>query len=506
MSESQAQKDGEVLVPSEVSCPSCKHSNGAGSRYCSQCGVRLGTASFEDLEGPASKRVTGFGTLSEVRETADPDQPIADPLIGTTVAGRYRIIEPLGRGGMGVVYRVEHARIGKLMALKLLTGELGRDPEIVARFKREALMVSKLSHPNTVQVFDFGVAEGLTYLAMEYLRGDDLGHIVRHSGPLDPERCAKIIIQVCSSLGEAHGLGIVHRDLKPENLMVLGEPGTSGLIKVLDFGVSKSDWLEQAARLRLTGTADVLGTPTHMSPEQVRSSKSVDARTDIWALGVILYEALTGVPPFLAENLPALCAAIVSDEPRPPRELRPELPAALEAIILRCLEKHADARPFSVRSLAELLAPFAADAGGVAVDKIRGVAEASVPRISAPPPPPRLTPIPPAPIRVSTGPSPDVTDTASFRRQVSTRRRAIGAAAALLVSVGVAAAFLVTSLDDAVEASPSAAPATAPTRQSLESEALDDRRPQVLPAASADAGPPPRRRGRPAGNPLDTRF
>ncbi|GMV12209.1 MAG: serine/threonine protein kinase [Myxococcales bacterium] len=350
MSESQAQKDGEVLVPSEVSCPSCKHSNGAGSRYCSQCGVRLGTASFEDLEGPASKRVTGFGTLSEVRETADPDQPIADPLIGTTVAGRYRIIEPLGRGGMGVVYRVEHARIGKLMALKLLTGELGRDPEIVARFKREALMVSKLSHPNTVQVFDFGVAEGLTYLAMEYLRGDDLGHIVRHSGPLDPERCAKIIIQVCSSLGEAHGLGIVHRDLKPENIFILSGHSDSDVVKVLDFGLAK---LRESPELgEVTSRGAIVGTPYYMSPEQIRG-EAADPRSDIYSLGALMYAVITGEPVFDAPRPMGVLTKHLTDLPVSPSAKFPQLniPKGISGVIMRALEKDPARRFQSVTEL-----------------------------------------------------------------------------------------------------------------------------------------------------------
>src|SRR5688500_18613773 len=139
-----------------------------------------------------------------LQDRATDARELADPLIGVVVAERYRIKEPIGRGGMGVVYRVEHARIGKHMALKLLTGELTRDPQQVARFKREAQLVSRLSHPNTVQVFDFGAADGLVYLAMEYLKGEDLGHLIRRVGPLGVERTLKIVVQVCSSLAEAH--------------------------------------------------------------------------------------------------------------------------------------------------------------------------------------------------------------------------------------------------------------------------------------------------------------
>ena len=350
MSESPAQKEGVVPVPSEMRCPACQHGNTLGSRYCSACGVRLGTASLDELEGPPSKRITAFGAASEVRETVSSELPIADPLIGTTVAGRYRIIEPLGRGGMGVVYRVEHARIGKLMALKLLTGELGRDPEIVARFKREALMVSKLSHPNTVQVFDFGVSDGLTYLAMEYLRGDDLGHLVRQSGPLDPERCAKMIIQVCSSLVEAHGLGIVHRDLKPENIFILSGHSDSDVVKVLDFGLAK---LRESPELgEVTSRGAIVGTPYYMSPEQIRG-EAADPRSDIYSLGALMYATLTGEPVFDAPRPMGVLTKHLTDLPVSPTARFPQLaiPKGISSVIMRALEKDPARRFQTVQEL-----------------------------------------------------------------------------------------------------------------------------------------------------------
>ena len=338
MTESQAQNEGELPVSSPSRCRACGHDNVAGSRYCSQCGIRVGTASLEELDGPDSNRATGFGAASEVRASSDDEAPIADPLIGTTVAGRYRIIEPLGRGGMGVVYRVEHARIGKLMALKLLTGELGRDPEIVARFKREALMVSKLSHPNTVQVFDFGVAEGLTYLAMEYLRGNDLGHIVRREGPVDPERCAKIMIQVCSSLAEAHGLGIVHRDLKPENIFILSGHSESDVVKVLDFGLAK---LRESPELgEVTSRGAIVGTPYYMAPEQIRG-EAADPRSDVYSLGALMYAVLTGVPVFDAPRPMGVLTKHLTDLPTSPTSRFPELaiPKGITGVVMRALEK-----------------------------------------------------------------------------------------------------------------------------------------------------------------------
>ena len=161
------------------------------------------------------------GRESRCSEAAAPIAPVADPLVGMVLADRYRILGPIGRGGMGIVYKVEHTRIGKLLAMKLLAGELSRNPDVVRRFKREALTVSRLQSPNTVQVFDFGAEGGLTYLVMELVTGDDLGRVLRAEGPMPFSRLGKIVIQVCSSLAEAHQKGIVHRDIKPENLMLV---------------------------------------------------------------------------------------------------------------------------------------------------------------------------------------------------------------------------------------------------------------------------------------------
>lgn len=424
------------------------------------------------------------------------------PSPGTVVADRYLVEGLLGRGGMGAVVTATERESGRRVAIKLMPPRATKSRAAVERFLREGRAASAVSSEHVVRVLEVGQSdEGAPFIVMEHLEGSTLGKLLKRRGALPVSEALDYVLQACVAVAECHAMGIVHRDLKPENLMVLGSAGEPPKVKVLDFGVSKSDWLEQAARLRLTGTADVLGTPTHMSPEQVRSSKSVDARTDIWALGVILYEALTGKPPFLAENLPALCAAIVSDEPLPPRALLPSIPAPLEALILRCLEKHPDARPFSVRTLAEALAPFASEAGLASVERIRHIGEASVPRTSVPPPPPRLTPIPPRPAAstLETG----LSDTASFGRRVSTRRRSMVAAAAFLISAGAVAALVLGALDDEVESSVTAIPAATPTgRAPAPVEPVS----QPAPASSADAGASGKRRGRPTGNPLDSRL
>jgi serine/threonine-protein kinase len=195
------------------------------------------------------------------------EPPVADPLLGLVIAERYRIIEELGRGGMGIVYKVEHTRLGKLLAMKLLTGELARNPDVVRRFKQEALTVSKLSSANTVQVFDFGVAEGgLTYLVMELVAGEDLGRVLRRTGPLAFDRLGKLIVQVCTSLAEAHQKSIVHRDMKPENIMLLRGRDGAEAAKVLDFGLAK---IREGAELNdVTSEGAIVGTPFTWTPRR----------------------------------------------------------------------------------------------------------------------------------------------------------------------------------------------------------------------------------------------
>ncbi|MBX3127225.1 MAG: protein kinase [Polyangiaceae bacterium] len=344
-------------------CPSCSAETTSRSKYCAECGVRLSSRALLDTGPPVSQRRPHVLNTAAGRAQEDSaDAPLADPLIGVTIAGRYRIIEPLGRGGMGVVYRVEHARIGKLMALKLLTGELSRDPEVVARFKREALMVSKLSHPNTVQVFDFGTAEGMTYLAMEYLRGEDLGRVIRREGPLGAERMARLVVQVCSSLSEAHRLDIIHRDLKPENVFVLQGPSGSELIKVLDFGLAK---LRESTELgEVTSRGAIVGTPFYMSPEQIRG-ESADQRSDVYALGALMHMCLTAEPPFDAPRPMGVLTKHLVEAARDPSERYPELniPPGLSAIVLKALQKEPERRFASVDDLQRALIAELRDEG-----------------------------------------------------------------------------------------------------------------------------------------------
>jgi serine/threonine-protein kinase len=351
-----------------VACRSCAGKNHQDAKFCSECGIRMqGSDALAETGAPISKRRDAFAVTIPGEVSVEEAGHIADPLIGVIIAGRYRIIEPLGRGGMGVVYRVEHARIGKLMALKLLTGELSRDNEVVARFKREALMVSKLSHPNTVQVFDFGTSEGMTYLAMEYLRGEDLGRTIRREGPLTASRTARIVTQVCSSLGEAHRLDIIHRDLKPENVFILKAESGAELVKVLDFGLAK---LRESAELgEVTSRGAIVGTPFYMSPEQIRG-EDADQRSDVYALGALTYVCLTGHPPFDAPRPMGVLTKHLVEKPENPSTRFPELniTPGVAAIVMKALEKEPDRRFQSVDALQHALIDELKEQGQSSVD------------------------------------------------------------------------------------------------------------------------------------------
>jgi tRNA A-37 threonylcarbamoyl transferase component Bud32 len=325
-------------------CLRCGTVNEPNARFCSACGGAL----LHSM--PPTERAPSHLRTPSQPPTRAPHR--ADPLLGLVVAERYRVLEFLGRGGMGVVYKAEHSRIGKVLALKLLTGELTRDVEQVARFKREAEMASRLSHPNTVQVFDFGGADGLAYLAMEYVRGEDLGHIVNASGPMPGERMAKIMVQICSSLGEAHDKGIIHRDLKPENIMVVKGPSGEDVVKVLDFGLAKLRESSELSELTLNGA--IIGTPYYMSPEQIRG-EALGPQSDVYALGAMMYAVLTGELVFDAPTPMGVLTKHLTEEPIPPSRRVPELSRGLEQIVLLALSKDPARRFPSVNVMQEAL-------------------------------------------------------------------------------------------------------------------------------------------------------
>jgi eukaryotic-like serine/threonine-protein kinase len=283
--------------------------------------------------------VTFCGVCGSRLPGADPVVgPAADPLVGLVIDGRYRIIDLIGRGGMGAVYRVEHVKMGKIMAVKLLHGELSQDQDLVRRFRREAETVSRLTHINTVSVFDFGTHNGMMFLVMEFIDGRDLAEILRASGPIPFARAAGILIQVCSALVEAHGKGIVHRDLKPENIIVTIDPDQGDFVKVLDFGLAKLKDVRGGTHITVQGS--LLGTPYYMAPEHIRG-ENVDARTDVYALGAVMHKLLTGEPPFSAGTPMGIITKHLTEEPPAPSEGFPELgiPRVADRIVKKAMAK-----------------------------------------------------------------------------------------------------------------------------------------------------------------------
>ena len=274
---------------------------------------------------------------------------------GALIDGKYRVDQVLGEGGMGIVFQATHVRLGQRFAIKMLHPHMLSKPEIVERFEREARAAAQLRSPNAVRVVDVDVTpDHLPYMVMEFLDGHDLAAELQTRGRFSVSDAVDCVLQACRAMAEAHALGIVHRDLKPANLFLARE-GTTTVVKVLAFGISKMAASE--LDVHVTSTLATMGTPLYMSPEQIRSTKSVDARADVWSLGVILFELLAGRPPFTGSAM-AVSAAIVADPPTSLRELQPGVPEALEQVMLKALAKTPDARWPDVQALAAALAPF----------------------------------------------------------------------------------------------------------------------------------------------------
>jgi serine/threonine-protein kinase len=287
-------------------------------------------------------------------------EPAKSPVeIGAMLAGKYRVDRVLGAGGMGVVVAATHEELEQRVAIKFLLPGVYDNPDIVNRFVREARAASRLRSQHVAKVIDVGRLEGgLPYMVMEYLEGEDLGAVLRAQGPLPVELVCRYVLQASEAIAEAHAARIVHRDLKPANLFLTHKVNGEPLVKVLDFGVSKA--LEgNTAQLSLTRSQSLLGSPLYMSPEQMKSSKHVDARADIWSLGVIIYELLTGRYPFESETVPGLVFQVTMQDPTPPRSYRPDVPVEVERVIMRCLAKAPDNRFDDVAELAHALEPFA---------------------------------------------------------------------------------------------------------------------------------------------------
>jgi serine/threonine-protein kinase len=303
---------------------------------------------------------------------------------GDILAGKYLVERVLGVGGMGVVVAARHLQLDERVAIKFLLPESLTKPTLVAKFLREGRLSAKVRSDHVARVRDVGTLEsGAPYLVLEYLDGIDLAALLKQGGPLPVETAVEYILHVCEALAEAHAHYIIHRDLKPANLFLTTGPDGSPCVKLIDFGISKLA-AGEGADLEVTATVEMRGSPHFMSPEQLMGSRSIDPRSDIWALGVTLHNLLTRGFPFQAAAMPELCAKILQGEAAPLRAALPSAPEALEATILRCLQKEPERRYASVAELAGALRPFAPPRARESVERISKITSrsGSMPSIS----------------------------------------------------------------------------------------------------------------------------
>ena len=295
-----------------IKCPTCHSDNTDTARFCADCGTQLSPSQ----EHPP--------VMTETLQT-----PVHELTTGSTFAGRYQVIEELGHGGMGRVYKVFDTKIKEKIALKLIKPEIASDKEAIERFGNELRLARKISQRNVCRMFDIGEAEGAHYITMEYVHGEDLKSMIHMSGSLSVGMLLSVGKQVCDGLAEAHSLGVVHRDLKPQNIMI----DRNGNAKIMDFGIARL-----VREKGITGPSVMIGTPEYMSPEQAEA-KEVDHRSDIYSLGIILYEMATSHVPFDGETALSVAMKHKGELPKNPKQLNPHIPDDLGAVILKCLEK-----------------------------------------------------------------------------------------------------------------------------------------------------------------------
>ena len=319
----------------------------------------------------------------------------SDPLLGTVIANRYRVMRKMGEGGMGTVYLAEHVAIEKLVAIKVLLHEYARKAELKERFLQEAKAAAKIGHENIVDITDFGTTPNQSvFFAMEYLDGAELSNVIKKDGAMEWRRAKPILVQICRAMSAAHSKGIVHRDMKPENIFLIEREGRPDFVKVLDFGIAKVSSMGDGER-RLTRTGMIFGTPEYMSPEQAQGHLP-DHRVDIYALGVIMYEMLTGQVPFKADTFMGILTKHIFETPSRPSEVNPAIGGGVEEIILKAMSKDREHR---FHSMSEMCAAVIQAAGPVtrptgAVPSVRRALTPAPSKVTIDEPlgpPPRLT-------------------------------------------------------------------------------------------------------------------
>ena len=405
---------------------------------------------------------------------------------GVVLGAKFRIERVLGRGGMGVVVAAHHLQLDERVALKFLLPDALGNAEAVARFAREARAAVKIKSEHVARVTDVGTLDnGSPYMVMEYLHGTDLGELVASQGVLPISDAVEFVLQACEAIAEAHAIGIVHRDLKPSNLFLTRRADGSACVKVLDFGISKLT-VGSDSEMGMTKTATMMGSPLYMSPEQMASSRDVDARTDIWAIGAIVHELAAGSVPFIAATMPQLCTKILQEPPVRLSEVRPDVPLGLEAVVLRCLQKKPNDRYPTVAELAADLLPYAPRAGRVSVERITKVMSAAGLTDATLAMSPSEAPVP----VVAGGITQQAWGASQLTKGNSTRRWALGVALALggLALGGLALGGLALSSkmspEPSVGAAPPSSPVNAPAPPSPPPEVVAPA-PPLAPAPSA---------------------
>ncbi|HEX2192783.1 MAG TPA: Stk1 family PASTA domain-containing Ser/Thr kinase [Acidimicrobiales bacterium] len=358
------------------------------------------------------------------------------------LSGRYKVVRHLARGGMAEVYLAHDQLLDRRVAVKVLFPELAEDASFVERFRREARAAAGLNHHNIVSVYDFGEDDGSYYIVMEYVDGRTLRDIIRSEGPLEPVQAAEVGAEIAAALAVAHQHGVIHRDVKPGNVLIAGwgPPGNSSVVKVADFGIARAG----NPRESLTMTGAVMGTATYLSPEQAQGHP-IDHRSDLYSLGVVLYEMLAGRPPFSADSPVAIAYQHLSEDPVPPSTHNPDVPAALDAVVLRAMDKDPDGRYASAEQLrGDLLTAAEGPAGEATVLAAPVAAGGASSTQMLPPLTETVAAPPPAP------PYAGPTDDADRRR----RRLAIGLAALVLLAIVALLALLADNDDGGTVAVP----------------------------------------------------
>src|SRR5882672_12577117 len=309
-----------------MECPVCATKNPSVAAECVKCQTPLPISSLQETlnEGGSPEAWSVAVTPQSAGVAAGSDT--LD--IGTVLAGRYEIIQLLGRGGMGAVYKARDKELDRVVALKLIRPELAKNPEVLRRFKQELILARQVTHKNVIRIFDLGQSDGIKFITMDFVEGQDLRSLLLEKNKLAPEQAARIMLQICRALEAAHAEGVIHRDLKPQNIML----DASGRILVMDFGIARSAYLPG-----MTQTGALIGTPEYMSPEQGKGEK-LDERSDLFSLGIICYELVTGQSPFYSETPLATLWKRMQEKAKPLCEVDPSIPKPLSDIIDKAME------------------------------------------------------------------------------------------------------------------------------------------------------------------------